>query len=188
MPGKLGAVRTVPKPSAAVVEQALALVVGFGQGTGELAALLTSLRDAHAVNERLVEDARSAIGEAEQRAVAAAAAEREAQEQAERARSEASARDAEVTARARRSAKALSERDANVATREMEIEAARAALDEREVAAAAFEHRLATLKRTLAEREAVLDERERETGELHTEWLAKIEQVRSFAAGLGEVG
>jgi len=77
MVGNIGQPRRSPDaPRPETINDALALIMSFGQGDGDFAATLRELRDAAAENQRLIAEAERTIAEADRRLDAVADLER----------------------------------------------------------------------------------------------------------------
>ncbi|MGB0971936.1 MAG: hypothetical protein ACPGVG_13390 [Mycobacterium sp.] len=182
MTGKLGAVRAVPKPSSGALETALALVQGFGQGDGELAALLTEVRNAQVVNERLVAQAQNTIAEADQRLAAAGGAEQRVTEAHEEMRRH----EAQAQADADQRAAELAARAVRLDEREAALSRTAATLAEREQAADKTAVELAQARQELTTQREAVDAASAEVEALRADLAARIQQIRDFAARIAD--
>ena len=159
---------SVPRPSAALAGEALALLSAFGSGNADLKAVLEQLKEAQTHNQALVAEANEKIAKAEKVADDAIRARREA----ENVRKDGLADVENALDKLHRKEEAFYKQQAEATD---DLEARIREVDERERAVAASEHSISAKEADLDERIDRLAAAERHTQAKMDESLALIE-------------
>lgn len=171
MVGNIGNPSSVPKPAASAVDAALNLLIACGRDKGEIARLLTTMREVQKRNEAVLAEAQTTVREAERKTGEATEAERRAAEALTRAEAKMARAKEKFTAekkqheslaagkdrqRAER-ASALDARDEALTARERVCAEREVALNARDDRLAKDEARVAAALERASDKEATLD-------------------------------